>query len=190
MSIVSQLKNARLATGASLRKTADAAGLCASNLSEIENGRRDPRAATVRHIADALGYQIIAIPGRQQTTAARAARTIAAEANEWDAYRVFIQLSDDLATVDGTTRVLLTAEKPLSTGTRWDDAIAGLVEHRLQQVGAPVPEWVRDSPGQPDHSWQPQRSHAPITIRPDVALVPESFRRRGVLIEESELASV
>lgn len=51
------------------------------------------------------------------------------------AYRRFIQLSDDL-TNDAEVRELITAGVE-NTGTRWDDAVAALVEHHFINLGLP-----------------------------------------------------
>ncbi|WP_417564388.1 hypothetical protein [Microbacterium sp.] len=105
------------------------------------------------------------------------------------AYRQFIQLADDLAAVDAVTKVLLSAEEPDLTGTRWDDAVAALVEYRLAEAGAPVPGWVAERRGDADERWEPQRAALPLPFPADITAVPEPFLRRGVLIEENELAS-
>lgn len=106
------------------------------------------------------------------------------------AYRQFIQFADDLAAVDPATKVLLTEEEPGRTGTRWDDAVAALVEYRLVEVNAPIPKWVTARCGNPADPWEPQRAAVPLPFPPDLATVAEPFRRRGILIEENELLSV
>lgn len=105
-------------------------------------------------------------------------------------YRQFLQFSDDLAAVSASGRVQLTSEPPESTDSRWDDAIAGLVELRLNDCGLSLPAWVSASVGDPGSRWEPQRSSLPLTYSSDPSLVPAPFLRRGVLIEAGELESV
>ncbi len=132
-----------------------------------------------------------------ETQGRRSARVHASVIAKWvragDAsrtYRAFMQLSDDLAAVGAPTRVSLTAEPPESTKSRWDDAIAGLVELRLEEARVSPPTWVREAIGRPDEQWEPQRSSLPLTYKSDPSLVPDAFLRRGVLIEAGELESV
>lgn len=106
------------------------------------------------------------------------------------AYRAFLQCNDDLAAGSAAARVTLTVDPPESTGSRWDDALAALVELRLREVGAEVPAWALESVGHPDDLWEPQRSSFPLVYESDRANVPDAFRRRGVLLEAGELESV
>lgn len=53
-----ELKRLRLARGYSLRELAGRCGIDATNLSEIETGKRDAQASTLERIADALGARI------------------------------------------------------------------------------------------------------------------------------------
>jgi len=192
MTIVDSLRRARKNSGTPLSEAASVSGVGVTNLSAIEHGRRDPTTATAQRVAAALGVSFVAVPARGRSTAAEAAAAIlrADEAgNPALAYRSFIQLADDLGAVDAVTRVVLAAEEPERSRSRWTDAIAGLVELRLNEVGAPLPQWVRDTLGDPEHPWEPQRSDIAFPFPPDEELVPEPFRKRGVLIEENELSS-
>ncbi|QEW04643.1 hypothetical protein [Microbacterium lushaniae] len=104
------------------------------------------------------------------------------------AYRLLIQLADDLRAVDAAGRVVLAAEEPPNVG-RWSDAIAGIVELRLREAGAPLPDWVVASIGDPNDLWEPDRG-VKLPWGADLKLVPEPLSRRGVAIEASELESV
>ncbi|PFG30683.1 helix-turn-helix domain-containing protein [Paramicrobacterium agarici] len=190
MTVAKQLKRARLNAGTTLRSAATNAGLAPSNLSEIENGRRDPATRLASRIAGSLGYRLALIPQYNRASAAEVADVIAAAERDQVAYRVFLQLADDLATVDPTARVLLTAEEPGLTKTRWDDAIAALVEMRLLEVGAPVPVWAQDRGVGSADEWEPQRTRFPVAYSTDIEDVPMQFRKRGILITEAELTSV
>lgn len=192
MSIAESLRRARKHSGASLRSVAARSGVAPANLSAIENGRRDPTTSTVDKLASALGVEWVPVVAQGRSTAARAAQEItAAEAQEQfaQAYRRFLQLADDLASADPVTRVLLSAEEPDDSSSRWLDAIAALLEVRLKEASAPVPTWVTERAGHPDAVWEPQRSARPLALSADRDEVPPEFLRRGVAIEQGELVS-
>jgi hypothetical protein len=67
--------------------------------------------------------------------------------------------------------------------------VAALVEYRLAEAGAPLPSWVTERSGDADEPWEPQRAAVPLPFPADVTAVAEPFLRRGVLIEQNELAS-
>lgn len=193
MSIARSLRRARRRSGASLRTIASRSGVGAGNLSAIENGHRDPTTSTVDRLAFAIGIELIPVATQGRSSAARAAEEIV-EAESLGqfpvAYRRFIQLADDLASADPVTRVLLSAEEPDQSTSRWLDAIAALLELRLNQASAPIPSWVTTRVGDPDTVWEPQRSARPLPVSADRTQVPWEFLRRGIAIEEGELASV
>lgn len=181
------LRRARANSSLSLRSLAQRTGIAASNLSVIENGRRDPTATTVERIARALGVELVALNTKGRVTASAAADAIAQAASPQVAYRSFLQLANDLAAASPFDRVVLVAEQPGLTNTRWDDAIAGLVEWLLQKDHAPLPDWVIDRPGDAHTPWEPQRTNTPLALHADIRLAPEPLRRRGVAIEAQEL---
>ncbi|WP_455903981.1 helix-turn-helix domain-containing protein [Microbacterium sp.] len=192
MSITNSLRRARKHSGASLRSIASRAGVGAGNLSAIENGHRDPTTSTVDRLASAIGIDWIPFSAQGRSPAARAAEDIIdAEARGQfaQAYRRFIQLSDDLASADPVTRVLLAAERPDDSTSRWLDAIAALIEVRLHEASAPVPSWVTERAGLPETIWEPQRSARALPMWADRTQVPTEFLSRGVAIEQGELAS-
>ena len=192
MTIVNSLRRARRRARISLTEAATRSGVGITNLSAIENARRHPTTETAQRIADALGVTFVPVVARGRTTAAASADAIAQAEDAGDhrlAYRQFIQLADDLAAVDAVTKVLLSAEEPDLTGTRWDDAVAALVEYRLVEAGAPLPGWVSERRGDAHDPWEPQRAAVPLPFPADITAVAAPFLRRGVLIEENELAS-
>jgi len=193
MSITSALRRARENAGISLRGAATTSGVGAGNLSAIERGLRDPTTATTSKIADAIGIRFIPMRPQGRSSAADAVETIVdaeAAGDPAAAYRALLQLADDLAAASAVDRLLLTVEEPTRTGSRWDDAVAGLAEWRLGESKTPVPEWVTARRGDAAETWEPQRSAFALGLRSDPDRVPEPLRRRGVLIEEAELASV
>jgi transcriptional regulator with XRE-family HTH domain len=186
------LRRARLNAGRSLNDVAAASGIAASNLSAIEHGRRLPTIGTVDLITSAIGVEFVLVPSRGRATVARASAAIgeAESSAPVAAYRTFLQLADDLASVNAFQRVLLAAEEPLRIRSRWDDAIAGLVEWRLAQARAPLPDWVAERDDVGEQLWEPQRTEKPLPLSADSRQVPEPLRRRGILIEEAEFASL
>lgn len=192
MSITNSLRRARKRSGASLRNVASRTGIGAGNLSAIENGHRNPTTSTVENLASAIGIELIPAALHGRTPAARAAGEITdAEARGQFplAYRRFVQLADDLASADPVTRVLLAAEEPEDSSSRWLDAIAALLEVRLREASAPLPAWVTARTGNPDSVWEPQRGARPLPVSADRTQVPPEFLRRGVAIEQGELLS-
>lgn len=193
MTLAKSLRWARRRSTVSLRDAATLSGVGITNLSAIENDRRDPTTLTVQRIADALGVTFVPVIARGRSSAAVSARAIARADVAGDvrlAYRQFIQFADDLAAVDPATRVALAYEEPEETGLRWDDAVAALVEYRLSQVNAPLPSWVLARRGDDADPWEPQRSTVPFPFPIDSDDVAEPFRRRGINIEANELESV
>lgn len=187
------LRNTREEQGLSLRTLAKRSGVAHSNISAIEHGRRIPTTATIEQLAHTLGVTFIAVPAAAQHTAESTSAVIVEAANygqHGSAYRRFLQFSDDLGRLDPTTRVIVTASAPAPSTHRWVDAVAALAEYRLTEVGAPLPTWVRNTAGYPEAPWEPQRSELLLPKISDPSNVAEPFLRRGVLIEESELASV
>ncbi|MFT3798880.1 helix-turn-helix domain-containing protein [Microbacterium sp.] len=181
------LRRARANSSLTLRALAERTGIAAANLSVIENGRRDPTATTAERVARALGVELVALNTRGRVTAAATADAIARAASPQVAYRAFLQLANDLEAASAFDRVILAAEEPVATSTRWDDAIAGLVEWLLVKRDAPVPDWVSDRTGDVDTIWEPQRTNVPLSVHADIRRAPEPLRRRGIAIEAEEL---
>jgi transcriptional regulator with XRE-family HTH domain len=172
---------------------ASRSGVGASNLSAIENGHRDPTSTTLDRLASTIGIEWVPFDAKGRTPAASTAGEIThaeAAGRYAQAYRRFIQLADDLASADPVTRVLLSAEPPDESPSRWLDAVAALVELRLREVSAPVPTWAAQRPGLPDAVWEPQRGSRPLPLTADRGQIPAEFLRRGVAIEHGELHSV
>ncbi|PTT22431.1 hypothetical protein DBR36_02025 [Microbacterium sp. HMWF026] len=193
MSFAAALRRARRRSGVSLRTVGAQSGVGASNLSAIENGHRDPTSSTLDRLASTIGVTWVPVTARGRTPAAIAADEIIRAEHEGEharAYRRFLQLADDLASSDPVTRVLLSAEEPDTSNSRWGDAIAALVELRLREASAPIPSWVTGTVGHPEALWEPQRSARPLPLTADPTDVPAEFLERGVAIERGELASV
>lgn len=188
MPVVEGLRRARAASGLSLSDVAARSGIALSNLSTIEHARREPTAATIDRLASALGVTLVPVATGGKMTVAEAAtllRTAVVGGDSRLAYRIVVQVSDDLASASPFARALLAAESPALIDAPWDGFLAAVVEWRLAEVRLPAPEWALASAGVPSQPWQPPGSVLPA--RPDH--VAEPFARRGILVEVDELVS-
>jgi transcriptional regulator with XRE-family HTH domain len=192
MSIQSSLKQARVRAGLSLTEAADRSGIQRSNIAAIENGRRDPTASTIEKIANAARVRLIPVKSDGRTSVAEASTALAdavRQNNVRRAYRVLVQVADDLTTPDPADRFVLAIEPPARISPEWDAALAGVTEWRLRQAHLPLPSWVANERGNREWKWTPPLSAAAASIPIDVENVPEPLHERGVLIEADELAS-
>jgi transcriptional regulator with XRE-family HTH domain len=188
VTITAALRRTRSRSGRSLSWVAARAGIAESNLSTIEHGRREPRAATIDRLAAALDVTFVPVATGGRSTTAEAADHVAAALAAGDtdtAYRAIVQVADDLASASPYLRALLAAEAPVAIDAGWNAFLAGVVEWRLTQAGLPTPEWIRAQVRDPAVPWAPPSTILPA--RPDH--VPEPLRRRGIQVEADELTS-
>lgn len=167
-------------------------GIQRSNIAAIENGRRDPTASTIQKIADAARVRFIPVNSDGRTSVAEAATALADAVDQNNirrAYRVLVQVADDLTTPNPADRFVLALEPPAHITPEWDAALAGVAEWRLTQAHLPLPAWITTEHGNRDWRWTPALSSASAGIPIDVENVPEPLRNRGVLIEADELTS-
>lgn len=180
-------RSARASSGLSQIELALLSGIAGSSLSLIESGKREPTVATLEVLLRATRHSVVTIP-TVRSDAAHIGAEISAllGVDAYGAFRLFIQLADNLAAEHGATRV---NTEPAPTGSlHWDAAIAALCEYRLAADALPVPEWINTRPGNPDESWAPPTSDYEIPV--DQAQVPPEFLSRGILIEAATLESV
>jgi transcriptional regulator with XRE-family HTH domain len=192
VSIGSALKQARIDAGLSLSEAAIRSGVQRSNIAAIENGRRDPTSSTVEKIASAALVRFVAVKSDGRSSVAEAAAAMADALHENSvgrAYRVLVQVADDLMVADPAVRFVLAAERPVSVTPEWNAALAGVVEWRLNQARLPVPDWVAHERGDATWAWSPALSPASLLIPADATRVPRPLRDRGILIEADEFAS-
>lgn len=106
------------------------------------------------------------------------------------AFRIWLNLADNLARCSGTPSLLtaLVEEAPPSTGSKlYDNAIAGLVEERLAGTDASIPDWVANVPvlsvaeRLADHDYM---------VAVQEADVPPALLLRGVVIDRVSLESI
>ena len=173
--------------GLSQSDVAAIAEISKSAISACENHRRDPGTATLEKLAKAVGLRVLLLDVGQSTPVAEHAATIAAAVRAGDADYAFATLRTvavELQDASPSAMVVLSYQQPPSIDLEWDAAIAGVVEWRLQQAGAPIPDWVTECRRDPADAWAPpmavQFEDAPTS---DVA----ALAQRGILIHSVDL---
>jgi transcriptional regulator with XRE-family HTH domain len=187
MSTAELVRQARRGSGLTQRALAARAGVGQSALADIERSAHDTRGEQLHRLVNAAGYRLTILP----TSAGSAAdwadfihQKLRAHSSEETTFRALIGLSDDLSSVAKPLRVALCVTPPAPCGdSRLDAAIAAIVEHHLTKDRLPVPGWVREASRIVDDPWI-------VSPYSDPADVPNAFRRHGVLLAESELASI
>lgn len=182
------LRAARRAHDLTQRELATRAGVHQPAIADIERGRKDTRVGQLDRLLRGTGHRLVALP----TWAATASETAELVADALDvpggedrAFRVLLAFSDGLAEVEPALRVALCAAEPASTGdVRFDAAIAAVAEHHLARLTKP--EWLAGPERRLVDPWIVD-PHAPEDI---AQRTPPAFRRRGVLLDATELASV
>ncbi|MGH3733445.1 MAG: helix-turn-helix domain-containing protein [Acidimicrobiales bacterium] len=188
MTTAQLVREARRASNLTQQALADRSGVSQPSIADIERSAHDTRVENLSRLLGAAGHRIIAIP-TLAGTAAEWGDYIRAELNserrsEDAAFRSLIGLSDDLTSASVTIRSALCVTEPANTGdVRFDAAIAAVVDHHLSSADLPVPEWVQLPSRKLKNIWRVSRFT-------DDADVPPAFRRHGVHLAESELASV
>lgn len=182
------LREVRRASAVTQRGLAAISGTSQSAIADVEAGRHDPGVDRLERLVRPLGYRVSVLPTRRSTVADTAEIVAAClrDGDEERAFRAVIQLADDLASEEPALRVALAVAPPPPTGDRRFDAfIAAVTEHRLVSEKLPVPEWVAAA-DRLDQPWVVDR----FADQDVAARTPAAFRRRNVLIDETELASV
>lgn len=190
MSAATVVRNSRRLRALGQRELGARAKISQPQLSLIENGKAAPAFETVERLLRSSGHRLISIPTTREDASSIAdaiARAIG-DSDEERAFRLFIQLNDNLTAEHGAVRFALAIAEPLSTGQkRWDAAIAALVAHRLNEEGLPHPAWVDSNKRSLGRAWTV--GDGIYTITPPESRVPEEFLRRRVLIDEDALLS-
>ena len=184
-----QLARARKRKGVPATQVTRSAGFDTSGIYAIENGRRDARERTIEAIADALGTRVLVVDTDHRGSVADAAdeiRRALAGRRPDVAAQVLIQVVANLIALEPFPALAISYEKPAPVDNQWDAALAGVVELCLAKRGLPAPAWTADVHGDENARWDPWTGGS---VRADAADIPEPLRRRGVWIEEAELAS-
>ncbi len=182
------VREARRGRGLTQRALGAKSGVTQSALAAIECSEHDTLVKSLDRLIGAAGYSLFLLPTTSSAVASWADFIHEALRREKHgepiAFRALIGLSDQLTAAPGPLRVALCVAPPAPCGeAKYDAALAALVEYHLAKDGLPIPAWV-DEPGRSlSESW----AASPFT---DISEIPHAFARRGVLLAESELASV
>jgi len=185
------VRNARRVAGLSQTQLAERSGVAASAISQIEAGKRNPSFETVTRLIASTGGQLVSVPTRIGTAATIALQIAEDLRGGKQAYalRAFIQLNDNLCSVEGSTRLALCITEPAPTGSkRWDAALAGLVAYRLRQEGIAAPAWANEPSRFLGKVWNISEGVVYLVANPED--VPREFLERRVHIEARDLESV
>lgn len=162
-----------------------------ANISSIESGKTDPGISTLEQCLAPLGYSLIAIPTRTPSVSQISLKIADAVSKNQSAraYRLIIQLSDNLKALPPELCLALSITPPSLTGdSKYDALIAATVEFHLIENRLPIPVWIRDSERKllkPEAIDTYEKNLKDLASR-----TPKAFRRHNVLIGESELVSV
>jgi transcriptional regulator with XRE-family HTH domain len=182
------VREARRGGGLSQRDLADRSGVTQPALADIERSAHDTRVAMLNRLIGAAGYRLFVLP----TTVSGAAdwadfiyqELRSTRRSEEIAFRALIGLSDDLTSVSKPLQVALCVAPPGPCGdARFDAGIAAVVDHHLSESRLPLPGWVREPSRVLSEAWR-------VSPYTEIVDVPAAFRRHGVLLALSELASV
>lgn len=185
------LQAIRKSVGISQSELARRSGLYQANISSIENGITDPGFATVTKYLSELGYRLIPVPTDSQCVAEYSLpiSQALAEGKEDRAFRLFIQLNNQLGDLAPEVCLALCIAPPALTGaSRYDALIAGLVEYHLTKRNLPLPRWLAESNRKLPSPWTVDEYSTP---RDKLEVnTPTSFLKRNILLNETELVSV
>jgi len=182
------VRSARRASGLSQRALAERALVSGSAVADVERSAHDPVSGSLERLLEAAGHRLCTLP-TTSTPVAEWADFIyrelrSARRSHAVAFRALIGLSDELAAATTPLRVALCVAVPAPCGDqRYDAAIAGLVEHYLNQDRLPVPDWVYQQERILEEPWQA----SPYADRSEI---PKALARHGVWLADADLASV
>lgn len=124
-------------------------------------------------------------PWTAATISPEVASTLAS-GDEEGAFRLVMELLDDLRLASPPVRTGLVRQRPPLVGDRrWDAFLAALVEHLCARDDIPVPSWTSE----PERFCEPlwQVSGMASLRASGFVHSPISFLRHGVLVSEAEL---
>jgi transcriptional regulator with XRE-family HTH domain len=182
------VRQARRSGGLTQRALAAKANISQPVIAAIERSTHDATTGTLDRLLGATGFSLTVLPTTRASVGAwgefisKALRD--PERGEEVAFRALIGLNDDLNAVDPALRVALSVAPPAPSGdARFDAAIAAMVEHHLGRGRLPIPEWVFEGSRFLEDPWS-------VYPYPEGTELAPAFRRHGVFLAVSELASV
>jgi len=183
------LQTLRKQAGVSQKDLASKANTFQANLSEIENDHVNPSFQTVNELFNLLGYRLIPLPFNGLTVqewGAAIDRTLK-EGNEKKAFRLFLQINDELLELEPAILQIAVAVPPLIRDIRYSALVTALVEWHLKKCKQPLPHWVRANSSKLLKPWfvdqlSPNRESTKRKT-------PIVFAKRNIFLAESELRS-
>lgn len=183
------LQTLRKHAGVSQKNLASRANTFQANLSEIENGHVNPSLQTANELFNLLGYRLIPVPFNGLTIqewGAEIDRTLN-EGNEKKAFRLFLQINDELSELEPEILQIVVAVPPLIRDIRYSVLVTALVEWHLKKCKQPLPSWVRTNSSKLLKPWfVDQLSPNRESIK---RKTPTTFAKRNIYLAESELRS-
>lgn len=162
-----------------------------ANISSIESGKTDPGISTLEQFLAPFGYSLIAIPTKTPSVSQIALKIADAISKNQHAraYRLVIQLSDNLSTLPPELALALSITPPtLTHDSKFDALIAATVEFHLSKNILPIPAWVQE-PARKLPSRQPV-DRFETNLKDLSKRTPKAFLKHNILIDKSELASI
>jgi transcriptional regulator with XRE-family HTH domain len=184
------LRDIRKACGLSQETLAEKCSTFQANISEIERDQTSPSVETAQLLFSKLGYRLIVVPIQGLTVQEWGSEIEDSlkKGNEKKAFRIFLQLNDDLTSREPGTLQIIAATPPVISDPKYSALISGLIEWHFTNRQLPLPSWLvkrREILGSP---WfVDQLSPNKARIRKST---PRAFAKRNVFLRESELISL
>ena len=188
---MSVIKAVRKSAGVSQVELAMLAKTFQSHISAAENGTVDPGLETTKSLLQKLGVRLIPVKTHYQSVSEDALEFARAlKDNDVElAYLMFRQLSDNLGHCTPSEAAALTNVQPSSVGDpRFDALIAALVEYHLAKHQIPLPAWVDNEELRLEKLWA--FNEFAKDLNREEKLTPAAFRKKNILMAESELQSI
>lgn len=161
-----------------------------ANISEIENGISSPSLLTAEAIFSQLEYRLLPVPYKGLTVQEWGSEINAALAkdNEKRAFRLFLQLNDDLEALPPELIIVVALTPPTISNSKYFLLISALVELHLEKNQLPLPAWIASDSSKLKTPWfVDEYSNNKKETR---SSTPIFFSKRNIFISESELKSV
>ncbi len=160
-----------------------------ANISEFENELTSPSLETANELFAALGYKLIAVPFLAPTVAEWSVRIneTLKNGNEKRAFRLFIQVNDQLTKVEPELLSTLCLTPPFIQNKQYKALITGLVQYHLKRNRLPLPAWANSTNQRLSAPWfVDNNSRLEEFVRKNT---PTEFSRLNVFLSEDELRS-
>lgn len=184
------LRDIRKSLGLSQKALAEKASTFQANISEIERDLTSPSFETAELLFSQLGYRLIPVPFQGFTVQEWASKLEGAleTGNEKRAFRIFLQLNDELNSYESEMLQVIATTPPVISNTKYSALVSGLVEWHFTKRRLPLPSWLRDRQEVLRVPWfVDELSPNKKQIRQST---PKSFAKRNVFLKESELMSL